>query len=391
MKFLKIFLGLSFIFIFAAQSFAMTATESINNFAFNAGKLISETSGGDFFFSPYSIISAFGMTYAGAENATEKEFDEVLGFDKNIHSSLGKLIIDLDKEGLLSTANSVWLKNDLKLLEKYTDTLSLYYDSKAQELDFKNKTKESEKIINDWISSKTNGKIKNLLSDLKPDVQMILTNAVYFNAKWASKFNKNLTSKEKFFNNNNENNFVEVDMMRMKHDFDFAEIEGAKIIRLPYDGHRFSMIAVLPPEGEEIKKFAEKIDFENFKTWLASLKDYEVDLWLPKFKTEKRYELKEIFEKLGMKLAFSNHADFSGITEDEKLKIDAVIHQTFIELDEEKTEAAAATAITMVKATAMPPMEKPKAEFHATRPFLYFITDDYTGTILFMGQQTFAK
>ena len=155
------------------------------------------------------------------------------------------------------------------------------------------------------------------------------------------------------------------------------------------------MIVFLPPKVagyngtlETDAKFME-LDADLLRNLTASMREHEVDLWLPKFKTEKRYELKKLFEQLGVKLAFSDGADFSGMTADEKLKIDAIIHQTFIETDEEKTEAAAATAITMVRATALPPMNKPKAVFHADHSFEYFIVDDYTGVILFAGYQTF--
>ena len=156
------------------------------------------------------------------------------------------------------------------------------------------------------------------------------------------------------------------------------------------------MIVFLPPTvvgyaGTVVPKDAKFIELnsEIFNELVSSMREYEVDLWMPKFKVEKSYELKNLFDTLGVKLAFSDSADFSGITDDEKLKIDAIIHKTFIDVDEEKTEAAAATAITMVKATAMRPKEKPKAVFHADRPFEYFIVDNYTRTILFAGRQSF--
>ena len=393
MKMLKIILALSLVIAFSVQAFASTATEAINNFTFNAAKILRNKSK-EYFFSPYSIISAFGMTYAGAEKDTAKEIEEILGFNPQTHSELGKLMRDLDKSGL-SSANRVWLRNGMRLKEAYKDTLFLHYGSKAAELDFLNDTENSRKIINDWVSEKTHEKIKDLLQTLEPETQMILTNAIYFNAEWASKFKKEKTSKENFYPGGCE--YFEVDMMKKYGDFAYAEKDGNKIIRLPYKGHRFSMIIILPPKiagyNGTLENNAKEIELnaEIFNEMLKSMREYEVDLWLPKFKTEKTYELKDLFDVLGIKLAFSDFADFSGITDDEKLKIDAVIHKTFIEVDEEKTEAAAATAIKMVKATAMRPMEKPKAIFHADHPFNYFIVDDYTGTILFAGRQTFDR
>ncbi len=393
MKMLKIILSLSLILIFSAQSFASTATESINNFAFNAAKIL-EYENGEYFFSPYSILSAFGMAYAGAEGNTAREIEENLGFTAQIHSQLGELMQDFEVEKAFSAANRVWLRNGLKLKDAYKDILLLNYKSSAQKLDFLNKTEASRKKINAWVSEKTNGKILNLLQQLEPDTQMILTNAVYFNAEWESKFNKKFTSEEDFFS---DGCIVDkVTMMKKHDDFLYAERDGSKIIKIPYKGGRFSLIVFLPPKTAGYPGTLEDgakpitLDADIFKNLLDSMSEYEVDLWLPKFKIEKSYELKDLFDALGIKLAFSDFADFSGITGDEKLKIDAVIHKTFIDVDEEKTEAAAATAIKMMKATAIAPVKKPQAEFHADHPFRYFILDNYTGTILFAGRQTFG-
>ena len=392
MKMLKIVLSLSLILIFSAQSFASTATESINNFAFNAAKIL-EYGNGEYFFSPYSVLSAFGMAYAGAEGNTAREIEENLGFNVQTHSQLGELIQDFEVEKAFSVANRVWFRSGLKLKDAYKDIL-LNYKSSAQELDFLHETEASRKKINSWVSEKTNGKILNLLQKLEPDTQMILTNAVYFNAEWESKFNKNFTSEEEFFPGGCI--VDKVTMMKKHGDFLYAERDGNKIIKIPYKGGRFSFVVFLPPKIAgyagtlENNAKAITLDADIFKNLLDSMSEYEVDLWLPKFKIEKSYELKDLFDSLGIKLAFSDFADFSGMTDDEKLKIDAVIHKTFIEVDEEKTEAAAATAIKMMKATAIAPVKKPQAEFHADHPFRYFIVDNYTGTILFAGRQTFG-
>ena len=401
MKTLRLILVWFFIIVFlmsffgaVKESFAMNVNDSINNFAFNTAKIIRNSSE-EYFFSPYSILSAFGMAYAGAEGNTAREIEEALGFNSATHSELGEYIRDIEVEDAFSSANRVWLRDGLKLKDSYKENLLVNYNSSAEELNFKSDTENSRKKINQWVSDKTNSKIPELLKELEPATQMVLTNAVYFNSGWESKFNKKATSKEDFFPGGCM--VTKVDMMKKRGSFLYAERDGNKIIRIPYKGGRFSMVVFLPPKIagyngtlESDAKFIE-LDAEIFSEMLKAMREYEVDLWLPKFKTEKRYELKDIFNSLGINLAFSNFADFSGITDDEKLKIDAVIHQTFIDVDEEKTEAAAATAVVMVKATAMPPMEKLKAEFHADRPFLYFIVDDYTNTILFAGRQTFGK
>lgn len=401
MKTLRLILVWFFILIFlmsffgaVKESFAMSVNESINEFAFKAAKIIRNESE-EYFFSPYSILSAFGMAYAGAEGNTAREIEEALGFNSETHSGLGEYIRDIETEKAFSSANRVWLRDGLKLKDAYKENLLVNYGSTAEELNFRTDTENSRKAINKWVSVKTNSKIPELLQELDPATQMVLTNAVYFNSVWESTFNKGKTSKEDFYPGGCT--VTKVDMMKKCGDFLYAERDGNKIIRIPYKGGRFSMVVFLPPKIagyngtlETNAKFME-LDAENFKDLLGSMREYEVDLWLPKFKTEKRYELKDIFDAMGIKLAFSDFADFSGMTDEEKLKIDKVIHQTFIDVDEEKTEAAAATAVIMVKATAMPPLEKLKAEFHADSPFLYFIVDDYTKTILFAGRQTFEK
>ena len=382
MKFARIVFVSALILSLTGTAFAAAPAEIINNFALNAGKILAH-SDGTFFFSPFSIITAFGMAYKGASGDTEAEIEKVLGFNRELHGNLGSYVRDIEKSGQLSSANRVWLRDGLKLNQDFQSTLYLYYNSEPEELDFKNETEISRKKINDWVSSKTNNRINNLLQNLDPETQLILTNAIYFNARWEKTFNKKSTTSEDFYDGEK---VTKVPMMKKRDNFAFAEVDGVKIIRLPYEQGRMSMIAVLPPKEND--NVLANLDAEILKKWISSLDRYEVDLWLPKFKTEKRYELKNLFNSLGVKLAFTDFANFSGITDDEKLKIDAIIHQTFIDVDEEKTEAAAATAVVMLKATAMP-MRPKRAEFHADHPFVYFILDDYTNTILFMGRQTF--
>ncbi len=384
MSFKKVILILSSVFAFSSQALALSASDSINNFAFNAGRIIGKDSE-SYFFSPYSIISAFGMAYAGSAGDTAKEIERVLGFDSGTHESIHKLIESLDDAKFITSANRVWLRNGLTLKDTYSDILKLNYGNTVRELDIKNNTESSRKEINDWVSRKTRYKIQNLLAQLDPDTQMIITNAVYFNAEWEHKFEKDNTTVKPFHADGNKT--VDVQMMIDNGDFDYGEFDGIKVVRLPYKDYRLSMIAVLPPK--ENPNAIDSVDAETFRHWIDSLGEYKVDLWLPKFKTEKKYQLADLFKALGVDLAFSNDADFSGITDDEKLKINAVIHQSFIDVDEEKTEAAAATAITLLTATAIIPVPKPRAEFHADRPFTYFIYDRNTGTILFMGRQTF--
>ena len=362
----------------SSQSFASSA-EVINNFAFNAARILGQSEG-SYFFSPSSIISAFGMAYAGAAGTTAAEIERALGFSWGLHGELGEFTQKIAEGEQVSSANRVWLADDLSLRKDYQNTLYLYYRSSAQALDIKDKPQESRKTINDWVSSKTNGKIPNLLAELDPATRMIITNAVYFNAEWLEKFPRRATKPEEF---RDGDKVTEVPMMKQNENFSYGEFDGVKVVRLPYKGRRMSMLVVLPREGQVID-----INAETLKQWSGKLTTHKVDLWLPKFRTENSYELADLFKALGVQEAFTNSANFAGISDAEQLKIDTVIHKTFIDVDEEKTEAAAATAIGMMRATAMPP-QHPRAEFHAYHPFTYFIVDNETETILFMGRQTF--
>ena len=381
---------------FASQDENNFAVKSINNFALSSAKFFDDNK--SFFFSPYSIISALGMTYAGAEAQTAKEFEDNLLFNKNIHETLGAfnqdLISNLDGNNnrpLLKTANKIWLNKNLELDKNFENILEIYYKSSAKILDFTSEPEQAKNFINKWAAEQTNNKINNLINKITPDTQLILTNAIYFNGKWAREFSERFTKREIF--NIDKDNKLEVDMMKRRAHMYYTEQEQIKILRLPYTG-RLSMIAMLPKDInlnwhiiiEELSS-----DYKKFNSWLDALCEYDVDLWLPKFKTENSFELKDMLIKLGLNNAFSNSADFSGMinNKDLKLKIDSVIHKTFIDVSEKRTEAAAATAIMMTKTTAAAPRPVPKAEFHADRPFVYFIIDDNSKAILFMGMQNF--
>lgn len=393
-----------FLFLFALKpAFADDnfdgAIKSLNNFALKSAEFLNQNdNGGSFFFSPYSIISALGMTYAGAADETAKEFENILLFNPEIHAELGELTQVLtanldgkDDRPLLTSANRIWVKKGLNLQKKFSEILLQNYKSSAARLDFQKRPELAKRIINKWVANRTNQRIQNLLDKIQPDTNIILTNAVYFNGKWADEFNEKLTQEKPFFIT--PENKINVNMMRRRAKMFYAEDKDIKILNLPYMG-RLSMILAMslkPEDGAEkvINKFSAENGTEIFNNFIKSLSEYDVDLWLPKFKTERRYELKNILKNLGLKSAFEDDANFSAMTSDEPLKIDSVIHQTFIEVDEKKTEAAAATAVTMVRVTATMPRPVPKAEFHADRPFVYFIIDAPTNSILFMGMQNF--
>lgn len=374
-----------------ARALEEAAVRSVNHFALQSARLLAQD-GGDLFFSPYSIISALGMTYAGAKGETAGEMEKALLFSPELHVSLDTLTQDLlsgagkDSE-TLTTANRIWLNKGLGLHEDFARTLHRNYGSTAAEVDFKGNPNGAKKEINGWVEKQTHDRIRDLIQKIEPDTQMVLVNAIYFNGRWEEPFNEKRTTLKPF--HVTASTTKDVPMMRQDRRLLYGEVDDVKLLRLPYNG-RLSMLLALPKEGVGVEGMLKALSENDglFTRWTRSLSRYEVDLWLPKFRTESRYELKDVLAALGVRQAFEKEADFSGITDDEKLRIDSVIHKTFIEVDEKKTEAAAATGIMMVKTTAAPSSLQ-LAEFHADRPFLYFIVDDATGVILFVGRQSF--
>ncbi|MFW6143607.1 MAG: serpin family protein [Patescibacteria group bacterium] len=345
---------------------------------------------GNLFFSPYSISSALAMTYEGAAGETADEMRTVLRLTEDTEqvregfSQINNRLNKEDKSYDLTTANSLWGQEDYPFAEDYLATVEEYYGGKLTNLDFKNNTEEARKTINLWVESKTEDRIKNLISKgvLNSLTRLVLTNAIYFKSDWENQFDSKKTEEAEFTLNSGET--VSVEMMHKTAKFNFAEDEVVKVLEMPYEDGELSMLVVLPKENDlsAVEKFLTR---DKFDDWLDNLKQEEVVVTFPKFKYETKYQMANTLESMGMVRAFdAEKADFSGLTGGENdLFIDKVIHQTFIEVDEAGTEAAAATAVTMM--TTSLPEEEPKI-FEADHPFVFLIKDNQTDTILFLGR-----
>jgi serpin B len=250
-------------------------------------------------------------------------------------------------------------------------------------LDFVNETEKSRQIINQYIEEETNKKIKNLIpkGSISPMTRAVLTNAIYFKGVWLWQFDEKNTTKQNFFIRLNLS--VEVPMMNMnpeKAEFNYFEDEKIQVLELPYKGEKVSMVVLLPKE--DFSSFDSSLTLDNLKEYQAKMKKTKLDsIALPKFKLETKYFLRDNLSALGMPTAFSDRADFSKMTGRRDLFINFVIHQAFVEVDEKGTEAAAATAVGM-KLTGI---RQPKI-FRADHPFLFFIMEKQTSTILFFGR-----
>ncbi|GHS86101.1 serpin [Synergistales bacterium] len=372
---------------------AESAVYAVNEFAFDLYRQIASEAKGNIFFSPFSVSSALAMVYAGAANDTAREMAETLHFDAKIHDSMKSLTerfasISGDK-GALETANRVWVSLEENLLPSYAALLERDYAFSAEKADFKAAPKHSRVQINDWVEEKTQGRIKDLLQDkdVTRDTRFVLANALYFKAPWMTPFNERDTKIEPFYT---ENGKKDAHLMYVTDHFLYGAAQDARFVKINYRLQGFSMVIILPDASSSVDALEKKLSSRLLSEWIESMESKNVRLVIPKFKDELRYPLSDILQNLGMKLAFTEEADFSGMVanprnEDGVLCVSTVIHKSFIEVDEKGSEAAAATAVGMMRLTAMLQPEE-IIEFRADRPFIYCILDDVTGAVLFMGR-----
>ncbi|MBN2127964.1 MAG: serpin family protein [Sedimentisphaerales bacterium] len=361
---------------------------------------------GNLFFSPYSISTALAMTYAGARGQTETQMAETLGFAtsaevlarigasgkpltrKEFADAFGHIIKGLNARGdeaqyQLRVANALWGQKDYESLSSFTKGIEAAYGGKLQELDFVTGAEQARKTINAWVEKQTNDKIKDLISPgvLDAMTRLVLTNAIYFKGNWASQFEKDRTREAPFTLRDGEK--VQVPMMNQRARFGYAETDALQVLELPYVGEELSMVILLPRETDGIDALEGDLTAENLATWLGRIRKREVIVSVPRFKMTSKFGLASVLASMGMPLAFSRNADFSGMTGKRDLFISAVIHQAYVDVNEEGTEAAAATGVVM-KLTSMGPDRTPV--FRADHPFIFMIRDAKSGSILFLGR-----
>jgi serpin B len=369
-------------------------SEGNGEFAFDLYRNLKSKEG-NFFYSPYSISAALGMTYAGARGETEQQMADTLHFtlpQDRLHPAFNHLDLKLESRGegaqgsddkgfRLSVANALWGQKGFSFLPDFLDTLAVNYGAGLRILDFAQETEISRLTINGWVSDETEGRIKDLIPQgvIDPSTRLVLTNAIYFNAAWQYPFEKDYTSNGAF--TQLDGTQVTVPMMRQTEVFGYAEGDGYKAAELLYDGRELSMVILLPDEGT-FGTFEESLNFTTVSDIIDSLTTNSVALTIPTFEFDSEFNLKETLSAMGMPVAFSGAADFSGMTGKADLYIDEVIHKAFVAVNEAGTEAAAATAVVM-KESAMP-LEQ--YEFTADHPFIFFIRDIETGAILFAGR-----
>jgi serine protease inhibitor len=353
---------------------------SSNDFAFNLFRRVQKENTNTFI-SPLSVGMALGMTLNGASEETRQsilstiDFNELTATQVNTaYRDLTRLLLSMDKKTQLGIANSVWHHKLYSVNPTFSATIKEFYDGTVQSLDFTNPA--AKETINGWVEDKTNSRIKNLIEAISPDEIMFLVNAIYFKSNWVNQFDKSKTHKAPFIKENNE--VTQVDMMFSKGVNLLYYANGeARLLDIPYGNGQFTMTIIMPL-ASSLSQFSSTLSNQKLSGWYALADTFTTELEIPKFKMTWKDDLKESLQAMGMLMD-----GFPYLFEDPlPLAISQVVHQSFIEVNEEGSEAAAATAVGVVQTSA--PSHPPRITID--RPFIFCIREKHTNTILFMGQ-----
>lgn len=369
----------------AASGDREALVEGNNAFALDLyGQLRKGAQGKNIFFSPVSISSALAMTYAGAKGETASQMAAALHFTLapgRLHPAFAELLGGLKggKDFDLAVANAVWAQRSFAFHKSFLGIAGKYYQGALKKVNFLRDPGRSLAEINRWAEEKTNGKITGLLNpgNVTRETRLVLTSAVYFKGNWESRFDPQETRPGTF--SLADGKTVQVQMMNQKGEFGISRDEKAVIVQMAYAGGKLSMVIMMPLSGP-LDDLENSFLAGTLRTRLSSLTRESVNLQLPKFKLTDSFNLNEPLISLGMRDAFDRKADFSGMTRSEKLFISSVRHKAFVDVNEEGTEAAAATAVVIGRFSAREML------IQVNRPFTFMIRDEQSGSILFLGR-----
>jgi serpin B len=381
-----------------ANSATARISGASNAFALDLyAKLAGEREAENLFFSPASIEMALAMTCAGARGSTASQMAGVLhlppgtqtihedfsGFLDQLYS--GRSAEEYKRGYQLSIANALWGQGGYKFLPRFMNLIEKKYGARLGELDFKSDSEGARRTINAWVEKKTRDRIKDLIGRgvLSPDTRLVLTNAIYFKGNWADEFEKNATREELFHLSAREQK--KVPFMRRTGSCGYMKQESFQMLKLPYVGNDLSMIILLPGKIGGLAALEHQLTLEKLHEWFSRLSEQKVAVSIPKFEVTAQFNLNSTLASLGMSDAFrADRADFSGMNGNRDLFLSDVIHKAFVEVNEEGTEAAAATGVVIELTAARP--HSPPPVFRADHPFLFVIREERSGTLLFMGR-----
>ncbi len=362
---------------------------SNNEFSFELFReLNNQDESENIFISPLSIGMALAMTYNGADGQTKVQMGEVLGFENVGDSSLNlaykgvyDALMNSDDKVEISLANSIWYKQEYTVNVDFSDIVNNYYDAVINPINTSDPN--SKDIINNWVEEKTNDKIKNLVKEVSPADVMFLVNAIYFNSDWTYIFNKDETTESDFIKENGIT--VKCQMMKVNEiNILSYQDEDFSLIELPYSNKQYGMVIILPSVTKTVDEIISLLTVNELNNILEDTSKSKMTVYMPKFKVEYEIKLNDVLIAMGMSKAFDGSAEFPYLFEgiSDGLYIDRVRHKSFIEVDEEGTEAAAATVVVIREFSAL------ENNIWLNRPFIYLIRENNTGAILFMGKLT---
>lgn len=347
-------------------------------------ELIDEKGKENVIISPLSVSTAFGMALNGADNETYNQMQSVLGLSdmtlneiNDSYLSVNDLLTGVDNKVKFSSANSIWYRNGFAVENNFIEVNKKYFDAEVTEANFDDPSAVNR--INDWVKEATNSKIDKIIEQIDPQKVMYLINAIYFKGIWKYQFDASKTQDDTF---NSGTSTRSIKMMNQKNKFRYMINSELQAVELPYGNDLFEMMVLLPNQGEEINNFIRNFSVEKFNNIRANFSETELTLSLPRFKVADESTLNTPLKNLGMTDAFNeNFADFSKITKADQIFISEVKHKTFVEVNEEGTEAAAVTSIGFERTSV-----GDEIFLRVDRPFLFVIYEKNTNTILFLGK-----
>ena len=372
---------------------ATTVARDGNAFAFDLYARLRGEQSGNLFLSPQSISTALAMTYAGARGDTAAQMARTLHFSlpqEQLPAAYASLLQTLNPAGTdrayrLSIANRLWGQRGEPFLDDFLAVTRRDYGAELGLVDFRGNAEAARGEINAWVLRQTAEKIRDLIPQgvLGPTTRLVLANAIYFRGDWAKQFDKAATTQQPFHVATDRDVTVPLMFAKMRVGFAAHADDGLTVAELPYKGDEVSMLVLLPDTVDGLSALEAKLSQENVARWTSELRRRDVLVHLPRFSVESSFGLGPTLAAMGMPLPFSDGADFSGMNGTRDLSISAVVHKARVDVDEQGTEAAAATGVVVGLSAALP-AEPPT--FRADHPFVFLLRHNPTGAILFMGR-----
>jgi serpin B len=373
----------------AEQARISSVVEGNTAFALDLYRQLREQQEGNLFCSPYSVSTALAMTWAGARTETEQQMAQALRLtldQDGLHPAYRDLAGQLDERGEseaidLTIANRLWGQVGDPFLPDFIDLVQRDYAGGFEELDFITNADRARRTINDWVERQTRDRIKDLLQpgDIDASTTLVLTNAVYFKGDWSTQFDPDHTRDGRFFSA--PDTAVTTPLMQISDTFGYFENDELQLLELPYEGEELSMVVLLPRTRDGLAALEQALTDDNLSDWLAGARRRAIDVTLPRFEMTSRFSLKDTLSAMGMGIAFTDRADFTGLNSSGDIFLADVIHKAWVKVNEEGTEAAAATAVVGIKSSI-----EMNPSFRADHPFVFMIRDRATGSILFLGR-----